>query len=180
MRTLICIGILLAVAAAFFAVHDMLSATITSMFRLGVGSMLIALSLAAIILRWVESRDFGLFRSTASSAAVVFLFFGTWISLWFVSEQLLIDHYLRVRGGGDTGYNYFYPGASGMGYAEGLSQPDKILGRVLRVGGVGALLLSIPFGAILTAYKRQSEQGVAPQPAARSESDLAGSLPPST
>jgi len=160
MRTLICIAILLAVAAAFFAVHDMLSATITSMFRLGVGSMLIALSRAAIILRWVEKRDFGLFRTTAFSAAAVFLFLGTWIALWFVSEQLLIDHYLRIRGGGDTGYNYFYPGASGMGYAEGLSQPDKILSRVLRVGGVGALLLSVPFGAILTAFIRQeSESG---------------------
>lgn len=174
MRTLICIGILLAVAAAFFAVHDMLSATITSMFRLGVGSMLIALCLPAIILRWVEKQGFGLFRTTAFSASAVFLFFGTWIALWFVSEQLLIDHYLRVRGGGDTGYNYFYPGASGMGYAEGLSQPVRILSRVLRVGGVGALLLSVPFGAILTAFKRQSEQGVAPQPAARSESDFAG------
>jgi hypothetical protein len=158
MRTLICIGILLAVAAAFFAVHDMLSATITSMFRLGIGSMLIALILVAIILRWVEKRDFGLFRATAFSAVSVFLFLGTWISLWFVSEQLLIDHYLRVRGGGDTGYNYFYPGDSGMGYAEGLSQPDKILNRVVRVGSFGALLLSVPFGAILTAFKRQSEQ----------------------
>jgi hypothetical protein len=180
MRTLVCIGILIAIAAAFFAVHDMLSRTIPSMLRLAVGSMVIALSLAAIILRLVERRDFGPFRSTAFSAVAVFLFFGTWIALWFVSEQILIDHYLRVRGGGDTGYNHFYPGASGMGYAEGLSQPDKIVSRVLRVGGFGALLLSVPFGAILTAFKRQSEQGVAPQPAARSESDFAGSLPPST
>ncbi len=46
-----------------------------------------------------------------------------------------------------------------MGYAEGLSEPRKILSRVLEVGGVGALLLSIPFGVILTAFKRQSEQG---------------------
>jgi hypothetical protein len=158
MRTLVCIGILLAIATAFFGVHDMLSRTIPSMLQLAVGSSLIALILTAVILRWVENRDFGLLRATAFSAASVFLFFSTWIVLWFVSEQLLIDHHLRVRGGGDTGYNYFYPGASGMGYAEGLSQPNKVFGRVLKVGGVGALLLSVPFGAILTAFRRQSEQ----------------------
>ena len=159
MRTLVCIGILLAVAAAFFAVHDMLSRTIPSMLRLAVGSMLIALGLTGVILRWVEKREFGLFQTAAFSAASTFLFFATWIALWFVSEQLLIDHYLHVRGGGDTGYNYFYPGASGMGYAVGLSQPDRILSLVLRVGSVGALLLSVPFAAILTAFKGQSEPG---------------------
>jgi hypothetical protein len=95
---------------------------------------------------------------TVSAGVSVFLFFATWIVLWFVSEQLLIDHYLRVRGSGDTGYNYFYPGASGMGYAEGLARPDKILSRVLWFGGIGALLLSVPFGALLTGFKRQREQ----------------------
>ena len=160
MRTLVCIGILLAIAAAFFAVHDMVSRTIPSMLRLAVGSMLIGISLTAIIMRWTEKRDLGLFRATALSGFSIFLFFATWIVLWFVSEQLLIDHYLRVRGGGDTGYNYFYPGASGMGYAEGLSQPAKILSRVLQIGGFSALLLSLPFGAILTAFKRQSEHDV--------------------
>ena len=160
MRTLVCIGILLTIAAGFFAIHEIVSGIITSMFQLAVGSMLIAVSLSAFALRWTEKRDFGLFRSAVSSGISVFLFFATWIVLWFVSEQLLIDHYLRVRGGGDTGYNYFYPEASGMGYAEGLSRPFKILSRILWVGGIGSLLLSVPFGAILTAFKNPNEQGV--------------------
>jgi len=155
MRTLVCIGILLAIAAAFFAVHEMVSGPITSMFQLAVGAMLIALILSAPILRSIEKRDCGVIRATALSFVSVFVFFAIWIVLWFVSEQLLIDHYLRVRGGGDTGYNYFYPNASGVCYAEGLSRPDKIPGRVLRVGGFGALLLYVPFGAILTAFKTQ-------------------------
>lgn len=162
MRSLVCIGILLVIGAVFFAVHDMLSKTIPSMFQLAVGSMLIAAILAVIILRWTERRQFGFAGASALAGITVFLFFATWIVLWFISEQILIDHYVRVRGGGDTGYNHFYPAASGMGFAEGFSRPGNILSRVLRVGGIGALLLSTPFGAILTAFKRQSEQG-APQ-----------------
>lgn len=156
MRTLICIGILLAIAAGFLVVHEMVSGAITSMLQLAVGSMLFAVSLSALMLRRAEKRDLGLLRSAAVSGVSVFLFFATWIVLWFVSEQLLIDHYLRVRGGGDTGYNYFYPEASGMGYAEGLSQPGRIVSRVVSIGGIGALLLGVPFGAILTAFKNEA------------------------
>lgn len=157
MRSLVCAGILLAIGSAFLTLHELVSSPITSMFRLAVGAMLIAVLLAFLILRWVETRRFGLIGATGFAGLSVFVFFATWIVLWFVSEQCLIDHYLRIRGGGDTGYNYFYLGASGMGYAEGLSKPDKIFTRVIQVGGIGALLLCVPFGAILTAFKGQSE-----------------------
>ena len=128
------------------------------MLQLAVASMVIATIVASFILRWVEKRGFGFFGATASAGVSVFLFFAAWIVLWFVAEQLRIDHYLGVRGAGDTGYNYFYPGASGMGYAEGLSKPGKILSRVLWIGGIGALVLSVPFGAILTASKQPRER----------------------
>ena len=154
---MICIAALLAIAAVFFAIHDMLSRTIPSMFKLAVGSMLIAAIPAAMTLRWTEKREFGVIRASALCGLSVFMFFSTWIVLWFVSEQLLINHNLRVLGDGDNGYNYFYPGASGMGYAEGLARPDKIISRVIWVGSIGTLLLSVPFGAILTAFKRPSK-----------------------
>jgi hypothetical protein len=57
MRTLVCIGILLTIAAAFFAIHEFVSGIITSMFQLAVGSMLIAVSLTAFTLRWTERSE---------------------------------------------------------------------------------------------------------------------------
>ena len=156
MRSLICTGFLLAIAAIFFGFHEMLSTTIPSMFRMAVASAIVAGLIAFLIFTWTEKRKFGFVASAALSGISVFLFFGVWIALWFISEQVLIDHYLRVRGGGDTGYSYFYPGASGMGYADGLSKPGRILSKILWTGGIGAFALSIPFGLILTHFKNQS------------------------
>lgn len=158
MRSLICTGCLLSVAAMFFGVHDMLSRTIPSMLRLAIASAILASLIAFLIMRWTEKSRFGFQKTAALAGVSVFVFFGVWIALWFTSEQVLIDYYLRTRGGGDTGYNYFYPGASGMGYAEGLSNPWRIVRRIFWIGGIGSFVFSVPFGTILTRYKNPSEQ----------------------
>jgi len=159
MRSAFCVGTVLLIGAAFFVVHDMLSSTIPPMLQLGISSMLISAIVAYFIFRFAQKRQLNIIFSSCLAGVAVFSFFSIWIVLWFVSEQLLIDHYLRVRGGGDTGYNYFYPGASGMGYAEGLSEPSAILKRVVSVGTPAAIFLAAPFGAILTSFKWKSEQG---------------------
>jgi hypothetical protein len=158
MRSLICTGCLIAVAALFFGVHDMLNRTIPSMLRLAVASAVVATLIAFLIMRWTEKSRHGFQKSVALAGASVFIFFGVWIALWFTSEQVLIDYYLRTRGGGDTGYNYFYPGASGMGYAEGLSNPWSVVRRILWIGGIGSFVLSVPFGTILTRYKTEANK----------------------
>jgi hypothetical protein len=140
----------------FFGVHDMLSRTIPSMLRLAVASAVVATLIAFLIMRWTEKRRFGFQKTAALAGVSVFIFFGVWIALWFTSEQVLIDCYLRTDGGGDMGSNYFYPGASGMGYAEGLSKPWSVVRKILWIGGIGSFVLSVPFGAILTRCKTEA------------------------
>jgi len=73
-----------------------------------------------------------------------------WNVCWAISEEALIRYYVATYGYDDTGGRYFYPGNSGMGYADGLGRPLHTLLQTLGAAGIGSLILGLPLGILST------------------------------
>ena len=164
MRSLYCLGILLIPSAIIINTHEMLSDSIRPMFNLILASLGGALFLAWLILRQAERRRNSKVLQYLLVFMGIFVFFSSWNVLWKASEELLSSYYER-RGETDVadGFNYFYPGASGMGYANGFTSFPIDVREVLIFGGFPALFLVMPLGLILTFRNQQGEQSVPPK-----------------
>lgn len=140
LRLIPCLGL----AALVLWHHEQGAHTWTPMFRL----ILAALALSTV-LAW------GLFHRALKATTrrqwymrhvlAVFVFFASWIIFWAAAEEGLIAWSLAQYGPDDSGGRYFYPGHSGMGYANGFSFPFSLAWQIATLALPSACL----FGMLL-------------------------------
>lgn len=164
MKTFIQLAILIAASSAFMALHEMLCQTWQPMFWLIILSLLIALVPAFLLFRAANRSGISNWKRLLMGTLAVPAFIIVWNVCWAISEQGLIHYYVATYGYDDTGGRYFYPGNSGMGYADGLGRPLHTLLQTLAAAGVGSLVLGVPLGIFSTKNNKESEQGEAGQP----------------
>lgn len=181
MRSLACTLVLAGLGLGAFFVAIASGLPRPQLSALIAASLLISALVAFIQFRFIERRCPRRLQAVAATAWVVIAFVACWQVLWAASEEFVIWKSIANGQVGDDGARWLYPGMSGMGNADGLTRPGKMLETLLLFGGGGAFALCFPFAWLLTAFKkRPSEQGAALQPAARAESNFSPSLPPST
>lgn len=169
MKPAICTAILLLLGSGVLVLHEMLMQTWQPMFVLILLSFSVALVVAFIGFRRSEAQARTVRQAIILSCFTVFAFSTVWGLVWAVSEEGLVHYYLATYGQDDTGGRYFYPGASGMGYAKGLSRPVDLMFWTLLRGVILAAIIGIPLGFIVAPKKNRSEQDGGGQPAARPE-----------
>jgi hypothetical protein len=148
MKPYIQLFILIALSAVFMALHEMLSQTWSPMFWLIIISMAIALIPAFLLFRAADRAGTPNWKRLVLGALGVTTFIFIWNVGWALSEEGLIHYYVATYGHDDTGGRYFYPGASGMGYADGLGRPLHTFLETLRAAAIGTLVLGLPFGVL--------------------------------
>ena len=158
MKPLFCTLILLILSAVFLWQYDMLMQTWRPMFLLILASFSIALIIAHFGFRRAEIRSSSRKETIIYSCLAVFLFITSLNLLWAISEEGLIHYYLATYGQDDTGGRYFYPGNSGMGYAQGLSEPFSLISGILLVSISLAGTLGIPLSFILTHKAKKANK----------------------
>ncbi len=158
MKTFIQLAILIAASSAFMALHEMICQTLQPMFWLIILSLLIALIPALLLFRAANRSEISNWKRLAMGTLAVPAFIIVWNVCWAISEEGLIHYYVATYGYDDTGGRYFYPGNSGMGYADGLGRPLYTLLQTIGAAGIGSLVLGLPLG-MLSTKNNQSEQG---------------------
>ena len=159
MKTFIQLAILIAASSAFMALHEMLCQTWQPMFWLIILSLLIALVPSFLLFRAANRSGISNWKRLLMGTLAVPAFIIVWNVCWAISEQGLIHYYVATYGYDDTGGRYFYPGPSGMGYADGLGRPLHTLLQTLAAAGVGSLVLGVPLGIFSTKNNKESESG---------------------
>jgi hypothetical protein len=164
MKTFAQLAILITASSAFMTLHEKLCQTWTPMFRLIILSLLIALIPAYLLFRAANRGGISNWKRLVIGTLAVPTFIIVWNVCWAISEEGLIHYYVATYGYDDTGGRYFYPGNSGMGYADGLARPIRTLLKTLGAAGIGTLVLGVPLGILSTKKNKESEQGEAGQP----------------
>jgi len=127
--------------------HEHFAQTWAPMFHL----ICLSLALSAAIAWWFFRRALKATRQRqwkARHCLAVFVFFASWILFWAVAEEALIAWTLAEYGNDDTGGRYFYPGHSGMGYADGLRHPIRLLWKIGLLALPAAWLIGMPMALI--------------------------------
>ena len=137
--------------------HEKICQTWQPMFWLIILALLIALITAFLLFRAANRSEIPNWKRITMGALAVPAFIIVWNVCWAISEEGLIHYYVATYGYDDTGGTYFYPGNSGMGYADGLGRPVHTLLQTLGAAGIGTLVLGVPLG-ILSSKKHKSEQ----------------------
>ena len=150
MKTFIQLAILVAASSVFVALHEMLCQTWRPMFWLIILSSSIALIPAFLLFRAANRSGISNWKRVFMGTLAVPTFIIVWNVCWAISEEALIRYYVATYGYDDTGGRYFYPGNSGMGYADGLGRPLHTLLQTLGAAGIGSLILGLPLGILST------------------------------
>jgi hypothetical protein len=160
MKTFIQLAILIAASSAFIALHEMLCQTWQPMFWLIILSSLIALIPAFLLFRAANHSVISNRKRILVGTLAVPAFIIVWNVCWALSEEALIHYYVATYGYDDTCGRYFYPGNSGMGYADGLGRPLHTLFQTLGAAGIGSLVLGLPLGILSTKNHKANKHGL--------------------
>jgi uncharacterized membrane protein len=157
MKTFIQLAILVAASSVFMALHEMLCQTWQPMFWLIILSSLIALIPAFLLFRAANRSGISNWKRIFVGTLAVPAFIIVWNVCWAISEEALIHYYVATYGYDDTGGRYFYPGNSGMGYADGLGRPLHTLLQTLGAAGIGSVILGLPLGILSTKNQKATK-----------------------
>ena len=149
MSPTICTAILLILSVAFLVLHEMMMQTWRPMFMLILISFGVALLIAHFGFKRAEIQSSSRRQVIKYSCLAVFLFVAIANILWAVSEEGLIHYYLATYGQDDTGGRYFYPGNSGMGYAQGLNSPFELITGIAFRSFLLAVILGLPLSVLI-------------------------------
>lgn len=158
MRPAICTAILFLISIGFLVLHELFMAPWRPMFVLILLSFAVSLVVAFLAFRRSAAQARTVGQAIIFSCITVFLSSTVLSLVWAVSEEGLIHYYLATYGRDENEGRYFYPGNSGMGYAEGLSRPADLIFWTLVRGISLAAIIGVPLGFIIAPRKTDSEQ----------------------